>query len=220
MYPPKALAPILLALSLAACSSERRDSRSGEANVAAVAAPASAPASVGVDSMGMPQTSVRVGEGEGSGVASERSGPNFTEGKSGEVWMATQSGSLIMRLRHDSVLIGFSDSLRQAVKSQVDTSMRRDADEERSGLARAVRGAVEATVKTTLREVFDKERGFPVSDVRSVRYEGGEIVFDYEHKPLIAPEGIKDGDRSMLTRFHPADAARFVGALRGRMGAR
>ena len=215
MFSPRVLAPMFLVLSLAACSFEERESRADAADVATAEAPASVAVSVGADS-----PSVRLEMGEGAGEVPGPGGPNFTEGRNGEVWMTTTSGSLIMRLRNDSVLIGFSDSLRHAVKSQVDTSMRRGTDEERSGLARAVRGAVEATVKTTLREVFDKERGFPVSDVRSVRYDDGEIVFDYEHKPLIAPEGIKDGDQSMLARFHPADAARFVGALRGRMGAR
>ena len=205
MFPHRVLSLSILALSTLACSRESRDAREGAASAAATTSASASVADVAAET---------------SGSASGRGAPNFTEGPDGEVWMATRRGTLLMRLRHDSVLIGFSDSLRQAVKGEVDSSMHADAEGEASGLGRAVRGAVEATVKTTLREVFEKQRGFPVSDLRGVRYEDGAIVFDYVRKPLIAPEDIKDGDLSMLAQFHPADAARFVGAVRGRMDAR
>ena len=138
--------------------------------------------------------------------------------------MMTSTGAMLMRLRHDSVLVGFSDSLRRSVKHDVDTSFKKDAsDEESSALGRVVKSAVQATVQTTLNEVFDKERGFPVADLKDARYEDGKIVFQYRTKeatPTIRPDKISNDGKPFLSQFHPADAARFVGAVRARMGAR
>ena len=131
--------------------------------------------------------------------------------------MKTTNGTMLMGLRHDSILVGFSDSLRKSVKKDVDSSMKKDTSDENSALGRVVKNAVQATVQSTLTEVFDREHGFPVSDLNDVKYEDGAIVFDYRHKPTIGPENVKDGKKTMLEQFHPADAARFVGAVRARL---
>ena len=45
----------------------------------------------------------------------------------------------------------------------------------------------------------------------------GAIAFDYKKKPMLSFEDMKEGDESILEKFHPADAARFVGAVRARL---
>lgn len=147
---------------------------------------------------------------------------SFTEWSDGSVSIRTTNGALVMALRHDSVVMAFSDSLRDAVKAEVDKSTReaRRIDSSASGLERAVRGVVQQTVSTAMREVFDKARGFPVSSLRDVRYERGAIRFDFERKPTWNFESMKTDGTPILEQFHPADAARFVGAVRARMGDR
>lgn len=196
-------ATLLLA---AACSSERKKSREHTDAVVASAMAAAESATVSV-SANAP-----------SNASSASAQPSFREGPNGEVWMKTTNGTMLMGLRHDSILVGFSDSLRKSVKADVDSSMKKEAtSDENSAIGRVVKNAVQATVKSTLTEVFDREHGFPLSDVKDVKYDDGRIVFDYRHKPTIGPENVKDGNKTMLEQFHPADAARFVGAVRARL---
>lgn len=39
----------------------------------------------------------------------------------GEVSITTKGGALVMALRHDSVLVAFSDSIRQSVRAEIST---------------------------------------------------------------------------------------------------
>lgn len=153
--------------------------------------------------------------GRGAGALG---GPSFVE-EDGGVSMRSTDGAFVMRLRRDSVLVAFSDSLRESVMADVDSSMEADVERDPSAIADMVQGIVHNTVRSTLHEVFEKERGFPVADVRDVRYEDGSIRFEYRRKPdlLIEIEKIEASGEPLLSKFHPADAARFVGAVRSRI---
>ncbi len=144
-------------------------------------------------------------------------GPTFAEGPDGSISMKTRGGALVMLLRHDSVLVAFSDSMRRMVRHEVDSSMSADKDKDDSGLGGIIKGVVETTVSTTLREVFDKARGFPVSLLSDARYKDGAMEFDYKTKPKFTFDDLKEGDESLLQKFYPSDAARFVGAVRARI---
>lgn len=151
----------------------------------------------------------------GSGVAG---GPSFVE-EDGAVSMRSTDGAFVMRLRSDSVLVAFSDSMRATVMAHVDSSMEADVERDPSAISGMVQGIVHRTVRSSLREVFEKERGFSVTDLSGVRYENGSIHFEYRRKPnlLIDIEKIESSDEPLLSSFHPADAARFVGAVRSRI---
>lgn len=193
-----------------ACSGEHRES-SGRSGVQS--ANSDSGASTEVSSSAMANVSVEAIDQVSSGAAQ----PTFAEGPNGSVSMKSKGGALVMMLRHDSVLVTFSDSLRHAVRKEVDSSMADGATSDDSRFGRMIQGVVQTTVSKTMREVFDKARGFPVSSLRGVSYENGAIAFDYKKKPMLSFEDMKEGDESILEKFHPADAARFVGAVRARL---
>ncbi len=151
---------------------------------------------------------------------SASSNTTFTEGPDGSVSMKTRNGAMVMSLRNDSVVVAFSDSMRNAIQSEMKKSMKEDAaadSDENSALGQMIKGVVKSTVKGALREVFEKSRGFPVSDIRDVSYDDGAIHFSYVHKPTWNFDHINTDDEPLLEQFHPADAARFVGAVRAHM---
>lgn len=151
-----------------------------------------------------------------STAQSPAAGPNFTEGSDGSVSMTTRNGALVMSLRHDSIVVAFSDSIRRKVRSEVTASTdKHDAAE--SAIGEVVRGVVKSAVTGALTEVFDKARGFPVSTLRDVRYEDGAMRFDYLREPAWTFDSFKVDDEPLLEQFHPADAARFVGAVRAQL---
>ncbi len=148
--------------------------------------------------------------------ASREGKPTFAEGPDGSVSMSTRSGALVMSLRHDSVVVAFSDSIRREVQQKVKTSMA-EKDSEGSALGQVIEGVVKSSVSGALSEVFDKSRGFPVSSLSDVQYEDGAIQFRYRRKPTWTFDSFKTDHTPLLEQFHPADAARFVGAVRARM---
>lgn len=142
--------------------------------------------------------------------------PTFAEGPDGSVSMSTRNGTMVMALRHDSVVVAFSDSIRQHVRQKLEAKLDEQRPQE-SAIGQVVQGVVAKGVTGALSEVFDKARGFPVASLRGVRYEEGEIRFDYVKKPAWTFDEFETDGTPLLSQFHPADAARFVGAVRARM---
>lgn len=144
--------------------------------------------------------------------------PSFKEEPDGGASMHTSNGALVMSLRHDSVVVAFSDSIREHVKQEMKREMSKDSAEGEDGaLAELMKGVVKKSVTAGLSEVFDKSRGFPVSSLRDVSYENGAIRFDYVKEPTWTFDNFKSDKTPLLEQFHPADAARFVGAVRARI---
>lgn len=144
--------------------------------------------------------------------------PSFTEEPGGGASMKTSNGGLVMSLRHDSVVVAFSDSIREHVKQEMKKEMSKDSAKGEDGaLAEVMKGVVAKSVSAGLSEIFDKSRGFPVSSLRDVSYENGAIRFDYVKEPTWTFENFKTDKTPLLEQFHPADAARFVGAVRARL---
>lgn len=206
---------LLALLSAFACSERGSDVAAEAAEAAAASAVVDAEAAASRDE----------GSGINISVSGSRRGdsgnskPTFTEGPDGSASMHTASGALVMSLRHDSIVVAFSDSIRQSVKSEVNRSLRDsgNVEGEASAFKELVKGVVEKSVSATMTEVFDKARGFPVSALRDVQYENGAIRFDYVEKPTWTFDSFKTDHTPLLEQFHPADAARFVGAVRARL---
>lgn len=130
----------------------------------------------------------------------------------GEVSITTKGGALVMGLRHDSVLVAFSDSIRESVRDEINKVDK--SKEAKDGLGSMIEGIVKKSVAAGLGEVFDKARGFPVSDLKDVRYEAGSIVFDFNKRPTFSFIELKENNEPFLSHFAPADAERFVSAVR------
>lgn len=142
--------------------------------------------------------------------------PTFAEGPDGSVSMTTRNRAIVMSLRHDSIVVAFSDSIRGRVQQKMRAST--DArDTSGSALGEVVGGVVKSAVSGALSEIFDKARGFPVSSLRDVAYDDGAIRFEYRSKPAWTFDSFKIDNEPLLEQFHPADAARFVGAVRARL---
>ncbi len=225
---------VLAACSLVVSCAERRDRDADEAasatgaSDASVAATSSVGATVGVGSAGVadqplltePPASAQAPARPSASVSAANSKPTFAEGADGSVSMRTRTGTMVMSLRHDSVVVAFSDSMRLAIQREMKSSMKEDAEsdaDEKSAIGQMIKGVVKSTVTGAMREVFEKSRGFPVSSLRDVSYESGAIEFQFGHKPTWNFEHINSDDEPLLEQFHPADAARFVGAVRAQM---
>lgn len=170
---------------------------------------------------GRPGLNVRISGRRGDATDAR---PSFAEARDGSVSMHTTNGAFVMALRHDSVLLAFSDSIRAHVRSEMEAKTGRRAAEatgkNRSAFGELVQGVVQKTLDATMSEVFDNARGFPVSALRDVSYERGAIRFDFRETPTWNLQNFKSDDVPLLEQFHPADAARFVGAVRARMSRR
>jgi len=152
----------------------------------------------------------------GGAAATAVGGPSFVMGDDGGATMHTRNGAMAMSLRGDSIVIAFSDSIRQGVRRELAESMQQDSSDE-SALGQVIQGVVKSSVSGALREVFEKSRGFPLSALRGIDYDQGALRFDFVRRPTWDMEQINTDDTPLLQQFHPADAARFVGAVRARL---
>ena len=63
-----------------------------------------------------------------------------------------------------------------------------------------------------------KRIGFPVSDVRAVRYDGEKLVFEWAGEPRKLFDNTKIDGQPLLASFAPDDARRFAAAVNARKG--
>ncbi|HEU4457455.1 MAG TPA: hypothetical protein VFR81_30575 [Longimicrobium sp.] len=97
--------------------------------------------------------------------------------------------------------------LTERTLRQVSGEIERDAAEEDDGgfLGRMIGSVVRNSVSTMLRRSIE----YPVSELRSVDYRGGRLVFTSEEGEEIF-EDVEVNDTRMVESFSPADARAFV----------
>lgn len=127
----------------------------------------------------------------------------------GDVRIFTTDSSVEMALLGDRV----STRLGPKVLAEVDKGMAKDSSEKQSGLGAMIAGAV----KSGVRSAISRDYGFPLTAIRDARYENGAIVFDWVDKPTINPDNANVNGRKLTHAFAPADAQRFVDAVRARL---
>ena len=121
----------------------------------------------------------------------------------GDVRVTSLDGALILALVGDSVRMQLSDSLRDKVKQELDTS----SQDGFGGLvARSVSGIVGSAMGFVAR--------VPVSEIESIRYEDGNIRMETRNGKFRMTG--KDGDGKSSAAFSPADGERFVAAVQAR----
>lgn len=111
---------------------------------------------------------------------------------------------VVLGLVHDTVYMGLSDSLLTKARSD----MARD-QADTGGLGSAFGGFIKKTVGNAL----GTRVRYPISDIESVRYENGEIKFQYRHRHVMSFESVSATNRKALASFSPADSQRFVAAV-------
>ena len=140
--------------------------------------------------------------------ARSTSAPPAAGGVAGDVRIETDGAQLDLALTGDTISAGLAGTALAKAQHATDT-----AGVHATGLG----GSIERMVKSTVRSAVAHRVSFPVSDVRDVRYEDGEIRFDWNHKPTGLFEQTKVNGKPFLASFRPEDAERFVDAVRARI---
>jgi len=124
----------------------------------------------------------------------------------GDVRVTSTDGAVILSLVGDSVRMQLSDSLRDKVKSELDSS--------KDGFAGLITRSVSGIVSNAMGFVVR----VPVRDIEDVRYEDGQIKLRSRGgKGNFSMGGDKDGkDGKGHASFSPADGERFVAAVKAR----
>ena len=141
---------------------------------------------------------VSFGAEKAAAAAAEPLGP-------GDVRVRSLDGSFILALVGDSVRMQLSDSLRQKVQQDLDTSKQ---DGFGGLVTRSVSGIVGSAMGFVVR--------IPVRDIEDIRYEDGRIQFESRGKQSKFSMSGKGNGGDSHGRFSPADGERFVAAVKAR----
>jgi hypothetical protein len=110
----------------------------------------------------------------------------------------------------DKILGGLSPKTVAKIKDKLATSGSQDT----SGIG----ASISQIVKKSVAGAIGTHAVFPLSDIRDIRYENGQIVFDWKDggKHQVFGNTKVDGE-NVSNSFRPEDAQRFVAAVRARM---
>jgi hypothetical protein len=134
--------------------------------------------------------------------------PAASGGSGADVRIQTTTAQLDLALTGDTISAGLAgDALAKA----------RQATDTLGVHATGLGGSIERMVKSTVQSAVTHRVTFPVSDVRDVRYEDGEIRFEWNRKPTSLFDQTKINGKPFLASFRPDDAERFVQAVRARL---
>ena len=127
----------------------------------------------------------------------------------GDVRIVATNGGIDLALIGDSISSGLSPAALKKVHEETDTA-KVSGTGFGASLEKMVKGTVQGAVGTRV--------SFPVSAIRSARYDGEKIVFEWEGEPRRLFENTKVDGRPRLASFPPEDARRFVDAVNARKG--
>ncbi|HET7584472.1 MAG TPA: hypothetical protein VFK13_06160 [Gemmatimonadaceae bacterium] len=127
----------------------------------------------------------------------------------GDVVITTTNGEVSLGLVGDSVLMGLSEKALREIRESTDTTDLQTQSGFGAWIERKVKGAV--------RRGLSYHIAYPLDDVEDVRYENGAIRFDLRDEKTFSFDDVKVNDKQpVLEAFPPADAARFVAAVKAR----
>jgi hypothetical protein len=125
----------------------------------------------------------------------------------GDVRIVTADTGIDLALIGDTISSGLSEHAIAKVRQETDTG----------AVAGTGFGAdLEKMVKGTVQKAVGTRVGFPISDVREVRYDGRAIVFEWAGKPPKMYGTAKVNGKPFLESFAPEDAKRFADAVMAR----
>ena len=135
--------------------------------------------------------------------ASEALGP-------GDMRIYSADSSVDLVLAGNNILAGLSPKTVEKVKTEMEKSTDRDT----SGFA----GSISQIVKSSVAGAIGTHAVYALSDIRDIRVEGGQIVFDAKDgKQHDLFGNTKVNGNKVSSSFRPDDAQRFVDAVRARM---
>lgn len=129
----------------------------------------------------------------------------------GDVRIVSADSGVDLALLGDSISAGLSAKSLEKVRRETDTTTVTG-----SGFG----ASIEKIVKSTVASAIGTRVSFPLSAVKDVRYEDGELKFDWTAKPIHMFTASTSHGKPIMQSFRPEDAQRFVAAVRARKGRR
>ncbi|HEX8941583.1 MAG TPA: hypothetical protein VF785_00515 [Gemmatimonadaceae bacterium] len=131
----------------------------------------------------------------------------------GDLRIYNADSSVDLILVGDKILAGLSPKTVAKVKGELETSASHDT----GGLG----GSISQIVKKSVAGAIGTHAVFPLSDIRDIRYDRNQIVFDWKDggKHQLFGSTKVNGEKVSNT-FRPEDAQRFIDAVHARMGQR
>lgn len=131
----------------------------------------------------------------------------------GDLRIYNADSSVDLILVGDKILAGLSPKTVAKVKSELETSASTDTQ--------GIGGSISQIVKKSVAGAIGTHAVFPLSDIRDIRYERDQIVFDWKDggKHQLFGSTKVNGEKVSNT-FRPEDAQRFIDAVHARMGQR
>jgi hypothetical protein len=128
----------------------------------------------------------------------------------GDIRIYNADSAVDLILVGDKILGGLSPKTVAKIKDKLSTSGSQDT----SGIG----ASISQIVKKSVAGAIGTHAVFPLSDIRDIRYENGQIVFDWKDggKHQVFGNTKVDGE-NVSNSFRPEDAQRFVAAVRARM---
>ena len=131
----------------------------------------------------------------------------------GDLRIYNADSSVDLILVGDKILAGLSPKTVAKVKAELETSAERDT----SGLG----GSISQIVKKSVAGAIGTHAVFALSDIRDIRYEGDQIVFEWKDGGNHQLFGSTKVNGSKVSNtFRADDARRFIDAVHARMGER
>jgi hypothetical protein len=128
----------------------------------------------------------------------------------GDMRIYNTDSTVDLVLKGDEILAGLSPKTVAKIQGQLDTSA--------SGDTSGIGASISQIVKKSVAGAIGTHAAFPLSDIRDIRYEGEQIVFDWKGggKHQIFGSTKVNGGR-VSNSFRREDAERFVEAVRARL---
>jgi hypothetical protein len=129
----------------------------------------------------------------------------------GDLRIYNADSTVDLILAGDKILGGLSPKTIAKIKGKLETSASGDT----SGLG----ASISQIVKKSVAGAIGTHGVYSLSDIRDIRYEGDQIVFDWKDggKHQLFGSTKVDGEK-VSNSFRPEDAQRFIDAVRVRMG--
>src|SRR5262249_42376789 len=121
--------------------------------------------------------------------------------------IVSTDGGIDLALIGDSISSGLSQATLAKAKHETDT-----AEVKSSGFG----ASIEKMVKSSVQSALGTRVAFPLSGIKSARYENDRIEFDWNGKDPKVFTNTKVNKQDLLAAFSPADSRRFVDAVNAR----
>ncbi len=123
--------------------------------------------------------------------------------------ITTTDGSMVLAVRHDTLLMRFSDKVRADVSGKLDTSKVK-GDGFGASIDRFVKNSVDKGLSTEVSE--------PLSDFNDAKVENGMLIIVPRDKSKSPPfDHAKVNDRPLMQSFSKSDAEGFAAYVRARI---